>query len=275
MIDVHTHCLQPEHWGEEHRRHWQPVFGVPWPSYGPAEFDQAMTGVAAAIVFGIRATRAGVATPNAFVARFCAEATTRCIGFMALDPTDPDALEQLEEGCGLGLRGVKLYPVLAHFRPGDPDYDRLFAEIERRRLPVLWHMGATPSAAGDLAVTQPLLIDVVAQRFPKLVQIIAHMGHPWFADTVIVLRKNANVYADISGVASRPFGGYLALTMAAEWGVADKLLFGSDYPIWTPAQTLADLRAIAERNTGDLPRISPELIERIVNRDALALLGLE
>jgi hypothetical protein len=274
MIDIHTHCLQPEHWGDEHRRHWQPVFGSEWPRYSPAEFDEAMTGVTTAIVFGIRATRAGVATPNAFVARFCVEAKTRCIGLMALDPTDADVMEQLEEGCGLGLRGIKLYPVLAHFRPGDPAHDRLFAEAEQRRLPVLWHMGATPSAPGDLSVTQPLLIDAVAQRFPRLVQIIAHMGHPWFEDTVIVLRKNPNVFADISGVWFRPLGGYLALTMASEWGVLDKLLFGSDYPIWTPAATVAGLRALAERNTGDLPRITPAMVEQIINRDALGRLGL-
>lgn len=120
MIDIHTHHLLPEHWGDEFERHWRPVYGSSWPRLGPSEFDEAMAGVSTACVFGITAARAGVRTPNKIIAEFCAATTTTTIGFMALDPTDEDVDEQLEEGLELGLRGVKLYPVLAGFSPVDP-----------------------------------------------------------------------------------------------------------------------------------------------------------
>jgi predicted TIM-barrel fold metal-dependent hydrolase len=274
MIDVHTHCLQPEHWGGEHRLHWEPVTGVAWRRYTVEEFDRAMEGVEAAIVFGIKATRAGVFTPNADVAAFCADAKGNTIGFMALDPTDTDVLEQLAEGVELGLRGVKLYPVLAGFRPDDPACFPLYAEAERRGLPILWHMGATPSSIGNLAVTQPILIDAVARTFPDLKQIIAHMGHPWFLDTNMVLRKNPNVYADVSGAFARALGGYQAFAHAQEWGVTHKLLFGSDYPFWTPAESASLMRGLAAKEMSPFPNILPETMESIIARDSLSLLGL-
>lgn len=275
MIDVHTHCLTSEHWGPEHRLHWAPVIGSPWQDVTVEAFDTATAGLEAAIVFGIRATRAGVATPHRDVADFCAlVSATKAIGFMALDPTDEDVLDQLEEGVSLGLRGVKLYPVLAGFRPDDPTCFELYAECERRALPILWHMGATPSAIGNLYVTQPLLIDGIARAFPNLKQIIAHMGHPWFEDTVIVLRKNANVYADVSGAFARPHGAYRAFITAQEWGVLPKLLFGSDYPFWTPAQSAGLLREVAAKDYTPFPNIDRAQIEAIIERDALTLLGL-
>lgn len=274
MIDVHTHCLQPEHWGEEHRRHWQPVYGKEWRRYTVEEFDAAMVGVEAAIVFGIKATKAGVHTPHQDVVDFCTRAKTKTFGFMALDPSDADVLDQLQEGLALGLSGIKLYPVLAGFRPDDPACFPLYAEAERQGLPILWHMGATPSAIGDLSVTQPLLIDGVARHFPNLKQIIAHMGHPWYLDTIIVLRKNPNVYADVSAAFAKSYGGYQAFMNAQEWGVTHKLLFGSDYPFWTPAESAELMRSLARKEMGPFPNIAPETMESIINRDALEILGL-
>jgi predicted TIM-barrel fold metal-dependent hydrolase len=274
MIDIHTHCLLPEHWGREYPDHWEPVVGRPWRAYSVEEFDEAMAGVEAAVVFGIKATRAGVNTPHEDVARFCAAAKTPSIGLMALDPLDPDVLEQLQHGVALGLQGIKLYPVLAGFRADDPVCFPLYAEAERRGLPLLWHMGATPSAAGDLALTQPILIDAVARRYPDLRQIIAHMGHPWFLDTIMVLRKAPNVYADVSGAFARSLGGYHAFVHAQEWGVTHKLLFGSDWPFWTPAESAALMRGLAAKDMSPFPNILPETMEAIIARDSLALLGL-
>ena len=275
MIDVHTHCLMPEHWGREWEDHWQPVYGKPYPAVTPQEYDEAMAPVSVALVFGLRATAVGVATPHTDVAAFCRETRTDTIGFMALDLADPDVLDHMREGVDLGLRGIKLYPVLGGFDASDEArHGAFYAAAEEARLPVLWHMGATPSPVGDLAVTQPLVIDQVARRHPGLVQIIAHMGHPWQTDTIVVLRKNPNVFADVSALWSRPLDGYFTLVRAQEWDVVDKLLFGSDFPLWTPADAMQSLRRLATMDVGDLPRVASETVERIIAQDALDLLSL-
>ena len=61
-----------------------------------------------------------------------------------------------------------------------------------------------------------------------------------------------------------------------EWGVTDKLLFGSDFPLWTPREALDKIRRLNDQLEGTrLPRIPDAVIEGIIHRDSLQLLGLE
>jgi hypothetical protein len=276
MIDVHTHCHLPEHWGGEWRRNWQPVYGHEYAERTPEQYDEAMSaaGVNLAFVFGMRATRAGVITPNEYVQWFCAQTQTDTVGFMALDLGDPDVLDQLADGVRRGLRGVKLYPVLAHFDPRDTAHDPFFRAATEAGLIVLWHMGATPSPEGRLELSNPLLVDDVARRHPDLRQIIAHLGHPWQRETMVVLRKNRNVFGDVSASWARPLDGYLALARAQEWNVVPKLLFGSDYPLWTPSEAAAGLRELAAMRPAGLPHIRAETVDWLIDGDPREALGL-
>ena len=274
IIDVHTHFMTCECWGNEWSDNWEPVYGAPFPEVTPEKYDLAMQDVDVAIVFGIRATFANVATPNEKIAKFCKETKTKTIGFMALDPSDADVLEQMKDGIRLGLKGIKLYPVLAHFDPRDTKYDSFFIEAQKNELVILWHVGATPSPHGDLSISHPLIIDDVARRFPRLTQIMAHLGHPWQRETMAVIRKNRRVFADISASWARPFDGYHALVRAQEWSVTNKILFGSDFPLWTPKVAIEGLYEIANLRSGNLPYVRKETIDQIVNQDALSMLRL-
>jgi predicted TIM-barrel fold metal-dependent hydrolase len=276
IVDVHSHNLQPEHWGDEHKTNWEPAYGQPYPTVTPELFDAVMTeaGVDVAVVFGLAASARGVHTPNSFVAQFCAEAKTPTVAFTAIDPLDVNWRDQLEEAIELGFRGIKLYPVLSLFDPMSHDFDEFYRIATRNNLVLLWHMGATPSPQGRLSLSQPLVVEEVARRHPDLKQVMAHMGHPWQRDANVVLRKHTNVYADVSASWSRPMDGYLALVHAQEWGVVPKLLFGSDFPLWTPAVALERLRALATLRAGDLPHVLEETVESIIHRDTLALLNI-
>ncbi|WP_127144518.1 amidohydrolase family protein [Pelagibacterium montanilacus] len=276
MFDVHTHMLRPPYWGEEYERNWKGPYGSDWQEPSVEAFDAAMNeaGITFAVVFGITAKAAGVHSPTPEVAAFCERLKTPNVCFMALDPADPDWRRSFDEGVAHGARGIKLYPVMARFDPRDEAHDAFYRAASGKGLPILWHMGATPSAQGDLSVSHPLVLDQVARRFPDLKQIIAHMGHPWQRDTVQVLRKNPNVYADISGVWTRPMDGYLALVNAQEWGCVHKLLFGSDYPLWTPQETIEGLRRLTKVGSEGFPRVMDETIDTILACDLRRSLGL-
>jgi len=276
IVDVHTHNHQPEHWGDEHKKNWEPAYGEPYPRISPEMYDAAMkkAGVDVAIVFGLAASRAGVHTPNRFVADYCAQLSTPTVAFTALDPLDTDWREQLDEAYELGFKGVKLYPVLSLFDPLDPAFDEFYRLCSERRMTILWHMGATPSAQGRLSLSQPLVVEEVARRHPDLKQIMAHMGHPWQRDAVVVLRKHANVYADVSASWHRPMDGFMALVNAQEWGVVNKLFFGSDYPLWEPSDAIARFRSLADFRAGNLPHVLDETVESILHQDALGLLEI-
>jgi predicted TIM-barrel fold metal-dependent hydrolase len=80
---------------------------------------------------------------------------------------------------------------------------------------------------------------------------------------------------DVSGLHPRPWQCYNALRLAVEYRVADKLLFGSDFPFFTMEETVASLRSVQRMAaTARLPAISDDVLETIITRDGLAVIGL-
>ena len=106
--------------------------------------------------------------------------------------------------------------------------------------------------------------------------IVAHMGHPWINETLVVIRKHPHLYSDISALHYRPWQFYNALIAAKEYGVLDKLLFGSDYPFTTPEAQIEGLQNLDRLVEGThLPRLSADEIDRLIHSPTLACLGLE
>ena len=61
-----------------------------------------------------------------------------------------------------------------------------------------------------------------------------------------------------------------------EFFATHKMLFGSDWTLWTPQETMDGLRAIPRfAREHNLPPIPEDEIEAIINRNSLELLGLE
>ncbi len=117
----------------------------------------------------------------------------------------------------------------------------------------------------------------IALEYPKLKIVVAHMGHPWVEDAVVLIRKQPNVFADISALYYRPWQFYNALMLAQEYGCGHKLLIGFGLSLHhTPATPMAALRNVNHiiGNSG-LPVIKESLTEGIIERDTLALLGLD
>jgi hypothetical protein len=126
-------------------------------------------GVELAFVFGLRATRSGVITPNEYVQNFCAETETPTIGFMALDHADADVLDQLGDGIARGLRGVKLYSVLAQTESNNGEFGRAagvnFAEgYSRMNNETHTLLPVTPAAAAADPLTRHLTYSQIDLR---------------------------------------------------------------------------------------------------------------
>ncbi|HEX6961596.1 MAG TPA: amidohydrolase family protein, partial [Lacipirellula sp.] len=91
---------------------------------------------------------------------------------------------------------------------------------------------------------------------------------------VAVIRKHPNLYADVSALVYRPWQLFHSLMLVHEYNVWDKILFGTDYPVTTVAETVAGLRSLTEVKL-DRFSLPAEPIERLIHRDALELLGLD
>jgi predicted TIM-barrel fold metal-dependent hydrolase len=288
IVDVHTHTpTQRESVAEGDRRFfhgWRPdravCVTVSWDDH-----VRAISSVDAAIVFNIATDDPAAATglandpteTNDATAAYVGAHPDRLIGFMSVVPGSEGALDELERcRCDLGLKGIKLGPNYQNFDPLTPDAHDIYAYASAHGLPIMFHQGASPITAAPLRYAHPLVMDEIAIAHPDLRVVMAHMGHPWQADTIVVIRKHPNVFADVSALFYRPWSLYNCLRLATEWDVLHKLLFGSDFPIATPSETMAGLRATNDVVAGtNLPTVPPEAIEALIARDTLALLGLE
>src|SRR5690606_8864901 len=214
---------------------------------------------------------------NLATAQFVRAFPEKLIGFMSLHPNDIYALEELERcRTDFGLRGIKLGANYQIFDPLEARALAIYAEAERQGLPILFHIGTSPVRMAPIRYAHPLVVDEIAQRYPNLKIIMAHMGHPWTADTIVVVRKHPNVFTDISGFFYRPFTQWEALVRATEWNILDKVLLASDFPITTIGETIDGLRRVNDIFAGTrMPRIPADRIEDIINRNSLPLLGLE
>jgi predicted TIM-barrel fold metal-dependent hydrolase len=279
LVDIHSHYFRyPDHFSEDFRlqsrrarRDAEIDLTVRWPEYhaGAAGCDKT-------VVFGGKAKLSGLWVPDGQVAEYVATQPDRLVGFLSLDPTQPGWRDELEEGHRhLGLKGIKLMPMYAGFRPDDPAFDDLWSYASRNGLPVLAHTGTTFIDKAPLECTLPRLIDNVAIRFPEARIIMAHLSHPYEGECVVTIRKHPHVYADISALHYRPFQFYHALMLVQEYGVWDKLLFGSDYPFTTVDASINGLHSLNQMLEGtSLPRLEERRIEEMIYRDSLSLLGI-
>jgi uncharacterized protein len=281
MIDVHTHVpthrdsVPPEELVVNDK--WRPDRPVAATTTW-ADYAEAFGDVELSVVFTIARNRQTVEEAlNDDVAAFVADAPTRRIGFLSIHPEVDGAFDELERArTDLALRGIKLGPNYQVFDPLGDAALRTYRLATRYGLPILFHQGASPVQDAPLRYAHPLLMDEIAIRFPELRIVMAHMGHPWQRDTIVTIRKHPHVYADVSALFYRPWSMYESLRLATEWGVLDKLLFGSDFPVATPAETAAGLLSVNQPIEGTrLPAVPLDKIEELIERDPLPLLGLE
>ena len=278
IVDVHTHFFSSQFMSAyflaeaAKARGYAPNFDCTVEDY-----QQKMSEVDYTFVFGMQAHHCGLVVPNAFVAEAAARIGPKAIPFASVDPTQAKFMAEAEDAVGrLGMRGLKLGPTYANVDARDARLDPLYAWAQHQHLPIVFHLGTTFVSNAPLAYAHPEALDAVAIRYPDLRLVVAHMGHPWMEEAIVLVRKHPHVYADVSALWYRPWQYYNALVLAEEYGVTSKLLFGSDYPISHPAETLTGHRGVNRVVTGTgLPRVSDETIERIVHQPALELLGIE
>jgi len=210
---------------------------------------------------------------NKMVYKIC-QKNSRFIGFASVDPSKKDAPELLEQAVSqYQMKGLKLSPASQKFDPLDkkvayPVYER----AQQLRIPILFHAGMSWEPAAALSNSHPLKLEHIAIDFPNLNIIVAHMGWPWVIDTVALLLKYPNIYADTSCLYfDHPieffqfvFKQQIPLTVV-ERSLRWKLLFGSNYP-----RVEIKNMVHALENLG----LTPGCLELIFSKNAQQLLNL-
>ncbi len=279
IVDCHTHLSTNEQWGDVFLN----AFAVSYKGSGidlhvtPDRHWKASEAADKVIVFGINSQFLKMQTPNEQIADYAGSHPEKIIGFMSIDPNDSKAIEELERGVhDLKLRGIKMSPVYQNYDPMDKCVQEIYQRAVKYNLPILTHSAYQMISQTPMKWANPLLFDDVGIRYPDLKVIIAHVGVPWYADAMVVVRKHHNIYADISGIMTKPNWGYQAILAFHEFGISHKLLFGTDFPFLTVADTITGLRnvnqVLPENGMTEIPQT---LIEEIIHRETLSLLELE
>ena len=273
IIDAHTHVWKyPEHMTEAFSEPLSQRVRADEPLAFDVDLDthfEEMKLVDKAVVFAFWAP-GYLTVPNEYVSEYVNDHPDKLIGFMSFDPNDvKGAIKEMEYAADdLGLKGIKLYPVLQRFRIDDEKYFPIYEKAQEMGLIINFHLSTVPFRETPLKVAHPLMLEDVAIAFPDLKMYIAHLGHPWVLDAIMVIRKHPNCYADISGMVVRPWMHYNMLAYSVEYQVLDKLLFGSDYPLMSIKQTLDGLKNVNSMVEGtNLPRIPEAAIENILDKN--------
>jgi predicted TIM-barrel fold metal-dependent hydrolase len=172
---------------------------------------------------------------NRFVGEFAREDRTRLIPFGSVHPRrtkNPRRdVERLASKWEMG--GMKIHPphqlfaANAYVEGKMPALRTIYKTAEALRMPVTVHTGTSIFPGARSRFGDPMAIDDVAQDFPDLTILMAHGGRPLWCDAAFyLLRRHRNVHFDISSIPPRRL---------LEWfprleEVADKVLFGSDWP---------------------------------------------
>lgn len=297
IVDCHTHIWQsPDQLGQVdlgetsrasrmRPRHSSPA-GAPgggrtvWRSIPAADPDYHWSQrgtVDKSIVLGFKSRYLRAEIPNQMVADYVKRDPGRLIGFAGIDPTESSAVDEVRIAHGeLRLRGITMSPANQDFHPADTRAMSVYEKAEELGMPILFHPVGHFTEQSKLEFARPYLLDEVARSFPKLRLIVAQLGQPWVDETITLLGKHSNVFADVSGLLGRPWQAYNALVSAYQYGVIDKLLFGSDFPYTNPSECIEALYSLNQVAQGtNLPIVPRESLRGIVEREALNLLGLE
>jgi predicted TIM-barrel fold metal-dependent hydrolase len=228
------------------------------------------------LVLGFRSVQLAAEVPNDLIADHVARHAETMIGIAAVDPCEAGAVTAARELLGRKeFRGLAVSPAMQNFHPSDSRAMALYELAAEAGAPVLFDQGVHFPGGGRMEYARPLLLDEIATEFPSLRIVLSSMGNPWIDESVALLGKHAHVYGCVAGLLHRPWQAYNALVQAHQFGVMDKVLFGSDFPYCTAAEAIKSVYRLHEVTQGtNLPSVPRETLRSMVERDALTALGI-
>jgi predicted TIM-barrel fold metal-dependent hydrolase len=175
------------------------------------------------------------------VASLAAAYPGRILGMASANLYKPmEAVRELRRAVKeLGFRALRVVPWLWGLPPNDRRYYPLYCECVELGIPFCTQVGHTgPLRPSETGRPIPYL-DEVALDFPELIIVGGHIGYPWTQEMIAVATKYENVYIDTSAYTAKRYPPELVQYMKGH-GKA-KVMFGTNYPMITPAQALDGL----------------------------------
>lgn len=202
---------------------------------------------------------------NADVAQLVEAHPDRIIGFASVVPFSEttgiprlDPAEELRHAVEeMGLRGLKLHPLIQGFAINDPGLVPLLRAAAELHLPVLFHTGPNMGRAGRTANAMIEMVEDLALMCPETTIIAGHADPLGVA--AYLAASNPNVYLEMS--IAWPRRHEIIPKLAAQTirtAGADKVLYGTDFSIGR-GHRIADINTMLD--DAGLTRDERSLIE--------------
>ena len=206
---------------------------------------------------------------NDYILESIARYPKRLIGFCTVQPKSIDAaVAEIERCAKAGARGIgEMRPDIQSFDLTDEEVMTPFvAALRKHKLILLTHASEPVGHdyRGKGAIT-PEVLYPFSTRYPDVPLVCAHWGGglPFYALMPEVKQAMKNVYFD---TAASPFlYSPQIYRRVADLVGANKILFGTDYPLLSPTRLLDEI------NTTDLSEAEKKLV---LSENARRLLGL-
>lgn len=195
----------------------------------------------------------------------------RLFGWVGIDPTQGMAtLRYIKYAVAeLGFKGVHCYPHWWGVPVHDRTYWPIYAKCCELGVPLALQVGSQTPRAGARLCAHPAWLDDVALAFPELKLIGIHVGSPWVSEMIMLCRNYENVF--IMADAHQPSTWepellrYLSGDGRMNFDGSEKVMWGTDWPIQTFAESLAEVDALD---------LDTEVKANIVGGNAMRVLGL-
>lgn len=209
------------------------------------------------IVHSVATTPAQVQSINNFIIGEVNAHQDKFIGFATLHPDYEDIEGEIQRVIDSGLKGIKLHPDFQKYNIDDEKACRMY-EAAEGRLTILFHMGDKRTE-----FSKPERLARIIEKYPKLEVIGAHFAGFTEWDHAASVLGGSGIYVDSSSSFA-----FMAPEHARElidaFG-ADRVLFASDYPMWSPEDELERLSRI---------QLTEEERELILHGNAQRLIGM-
>ena len=232
IIDIHAHIF-PDKIAEKATHGIECFYDIKMDTVGSvnnllAEGERA--GIDRFVVHSVATTAAQVETINRFIAGTVEQHPDKLMGFATMHPDYEGIQKEIEFAIEQGLCGVKIHPDFQKFLIDDEKAFPLYECIEGR-IPLLVHTGDY-----RYEYSKPERMARVMDRFPKLDVIGAHFGGWSVWEEAGKILGGRRIWVDTSS-SLYSISPQTARELIDVYGV-DHVLFGSDFPMWTPKEEM-------------------------------------
>lgn len=239
VVDVHVH-IYPDQISERAAQSIGRFYSLPMDEQdGSVERlreSLAGTDITHCVVCSVAVKPTTVESINDFIACEVA-AHDNLIGLAAMHQDHPDPCAELERAVSMGLCGIKLHPDTQAVDMDDPRLMRVYEVAERRGLPLIIHCGDY-----RYDYSHPRRLKRILHEFPNLVVDAAHFGGWSIQDYALEFLEDERCFLDMSS-SMRFLGPRRTRELVYAYG-CDRILFGSDFPMWDPGAELERFRAL-------------------------------